>query len=562
MLQFWDTVKLVFSGMLVLCVKEYSKTRQAIPACPEQCVCYQPWFDQTVAVNCTARNLTAMPAELPTESREIDFSNNMLTVIGPNVFDGLEMLGTVNLTNNLIQSVSEDAFSVKATQSDFNTLDLSRNKLNSAPKKLPPNLEYLTLGNNLISDITYQSFEGQTQLKNLYLHNNKIQKLHTYSFSSEDRTHLTGLQVLHLENNGISFIDGNTFKNLTSLRQLCLAYNRITKLTINVFSGLKHLHALDLRYNFIVDINPNTFIALDALIYLHLSHNNLTALPKKLPMLEWFDISHNFIETISEDFNSVLYPVDIFILANNPLKCDCDMLWVKELYDTREYQFKYLEGDKVQYIPSCNSPPFLEGEFWDVLGDDVFQCPGRSKSKKQFYHDNNVDLVSEKNEEHTKLENIDLKVQTFERTSNSLKVGWQLSQKVSNGYMLQYYPVGKRMDHIDIDVNSNTDNFNITELMPDTKYIICVIPKISQQHTLDFQNCVETRTDTIQKSWMSQFYLLKLLTFSLITGGVILLLAVICGSFVIMGSIWSLKKRDLSGGYKASYELKSPKKSS
>ncbi|XP_076082143.1 uncharacterized protein LOC143052881 isoform X1 [Mytilus galloprovincialis] len=170
-------------------------------------------------------------------------------------------------------------------------------------------LQSLSLHINMIRSIEINTFINMTNLYTLYLHNNKIRSLKSYTFIN-----MTNLQNLQLQNNEISIIESFTFMNLPSLQYLYLFNNEISVIEPFTFVNLPSLQYLYLRNNKIRLLESYTFINTTNVYYINLSENN---------------ISH-----IEEHAFGNFTLLSDLILTSNPLNCDCSIYpfwsWLSE----------------------------------------------------------------------------------------------------------------------------------------------------------------------------------------------------------------------------------------
>ena len=158
----------------------------------------------------------------------LHIQNSKITRLENNLFQGFQMLQTLNIVEKNLRTIDSDAFS------------------------------------SLIN------------LVELNLNDNSLEKIDNRTFSS-----LIQLKTLNLRNNYITIIEDNTFSNLKNLRELDLSMNIfLSVLNPQSFTGLDNLQKLNLGYCKLSIINPQTFIGL----------SNLKNLFIKNKEIEYFDL--------------------------------------------------------------------------------------------------------------------------------------------------------------------------------------------------------------------------------------------------------------------------------
>ncbi|XP_036804970.1 slit homolog 1 protein isoform X2 [Oncorhynchus mykiss] len=135
-------------------------------SCPPMCSC------SNNIVDCRGKGLTAIPAHLPEAMTEIDLSNNQISEIAPDVFQGLRALNSLVLYGNKITDLPRGLFEGLGS------------------------LELLLLNANKIHCIRATAFQDLENLALLSLYDNKIQTLAKGTFSP-----LHSIQTLHLAQN-------------------------------------------------------------------------------------------------------------------------------------------------------------------------------------------------------------------------------------------------------------------------------------------------------------------------------------------------------------------------
>ena len=97
------------------------------------------------------------------------------------------------------------------------------------------------------------------------------------------------------------------------LRTLLLSHNHLQKLYRGEVSST--LEVLDLSHNRISHISPFTFAAAVSVRLVNLTFNDLTSLAAN---------------TMEISFSQAQYSQPVFLLRGNPLRCDCDLGWLKD----------------------------------------------------------------------------------------------------------------------------------------------------------------------------------------------------------------------------------------
>lgn len=144
-------------------------------------------------------------------------------------------------------------------------------RLMEIPAGLPKSVQKLYLRFNEIADLEPNSLCGLPELQELYLQNNKLSILKSWTFNG---TCLPNLKVIRLDNNRISSLEENAFFNLTSLN-------------LTYFTN-----------NYITFIHPRSFVECLKMSFLHLGQNYLDHIPaiSLLPGLQQFSIQGNKVK--------------------------------------------------------------------------------------------------------------------------------------------------------------------------------------------------------------------------------------------------------------------------
>ncbi|BFF92088.1 protein toll [Drosophila madeirensis] len=265
-------------------------------------------FEQSTEItNISLRDnyLSTLPAQLlehQTNLLSLDLSNNKLTYLPDTFFEHTTKLVDLNLAENMLSDISSDIFS----------------KLEK--------LETLNMNNNLVKTIAGNAFAANAGLMHISMEHNLIdlQQPLLGSIVQEQLnspfSHLASLQTLNLRNNSIMFIYRDWNFNLINLQELDLSYNNISSL---IYEDLQFLS----RSNLFVNI----------------THNQISRINfyPQLPVMPDGEMSTSVLRM---DLN------------NNPLICDCTLLWFVQLVrgaHVPEYakQFKF-DTDRL----TCSQP--------------------------------------------------------------------------------------------------------------------------------------------------------------------------------------------------------------
>uniref|UniRef100_A0A1L8DA62 Putative leucine-rich transmembrane protein n=1 Tax=Nyssomyia neivai TaxID=330878 RepID=A0A1L8DA62_9DIPT len=209
-----EKVKEVFSeptieGGEVLEGEDNDVSTSVAQECPDDCSCLPNSF-----VDCSGRNLTDIPENLPKNTSFIDLSHNLITIVHIDDFTNTTHLREIRLRGNQLGSVDKMAFAQLAR---LDSLDLSNNHLEHIDPDLlahTVDVRKVNLSGNPLEIPTHGSLLNAPSLEELDLSACNISNLHLETF-----TNLSGLVALNLYNNPIDEnIDVDIFKPLEYLQ--------------------------------------------------------------------------------------------------------------------------------------------------------------------------------------------------------------------------------------------------------------------------------------------------------------------------------------------------------
>uniref|UniRef100_A0A8C7XGC7 SLIT and NTRK-like family, member 3a n=1 Tax=Oryzias sinensis TaxID=183150 RepID=A0A8C7XGC7_9TELE len=202
--------------------------------------------------------------------------------------------------------------------------------------------------------------------KKLYLSENLIQKIYRSDFWN-----FSSLDLLHLGNNRISYVQEGAFINLPNLKSLYLNGNDIEQLTPGMFRGLQMLSYLYFEYNVIKEIQPHSFSLMPNLQLVFLNGNLLHSLPTHVfagTNLARLSLRNNYflslpVDGVLEHLSSIVQ-ID---LHQNPWDCSCDIIPLKQWLEK-------LSSVIVVAEVICKTPEFAFGKDLRSLEVEVI-CP-------------------------------------------------------------------------------------------------------------------------------------------------------------------------------------------
>uniref|UniRef100_A0A8D3B3L7 SLIT and NTRK-like family, member 3b n=1 Tax=Scophthalmus maximus TaxID=52904 RepID=A0A8D3B3L7_SCOMX len=192
-----------------------------------------------------------------------------------------------------------------------------------------------------VSQLTPRPLNG----RKLYLSGNLIQRIYRTDFWN-----FSSLDLLHLGNNRISYLQEGAFSSLTSLRSLYLNSNNLERGSAPTY--------LYFEYNEIREVDPGTFDSMPSLQLLFLNANLLRSLPLGVfsgVNLARLNLRNNhFLQLPTEGVLEHLTGLVQVDLQQNPWECNCEAAPLK----------RWLEGLSAVVVVGevvCHSPEKTKG---------------------------------------------------------------------------------------------------------------------------------------------------------------------------------------------------------
>lgn len=368
--------------------------------------------------------------------KEMRLNDNKIGHIESETFHGMESLQILNLRGNLVDQLEHNSFSSLLNLEELNLgqnriaeiksdafyrlynlkiLYLDDNSLNQVPAEsfLPlTNLAELFIGVNSFKSIEKNSFEKLKKLTTLSLNGAQLHNISTGAFNGLD-----SLRVLDLSDNRLSRIPTKEMIVLQRLEELSIGQNDFEMIPEKAFEGLSNLHKLEIiGAKKLIRVQNHAFMENGNLRLIRMTSNEElsqfeSAAFHGLPYLKELVLKNNAIESIREN----LYEWDnlqILDLSDNPLRCDCHLLWYKTFLNIRESHASanknennsinntissgnssvnsakansVTENDNVvnHHHIMCASPAYAKGQELRRLSSDLFGCTPNSDPKIQ-----------------------------------------------------------------------------------------------------------------------------------------------------------------------------------
>ena len=280
---------------------------------------------------------------------ELSLAYNIIRDVPVGTFDDLDFLKIVNLYGNMLAFIGPETFRGVADTVEY--LDLGFNLIGGVGEISFPNLKYLNLERNRLSDIdgafnllsslqvlilrdngidrvADATFMGMDNLISIDLSKNVIMGVESGVFKNEylNEINMSGnllkelaegtfadlsiLEVLDLSHNEVASISNGAFDNIPRLKALHLGHNRLSSYKSDYFANMgdgedADLHTLDMSHNELTYLYPKSFVYHAALRRVDFSHNKFSFFPtqfiKGLAHLEELKLGHNLIKTLDDN---------------------------------------------------------------------------------------------------------------------------------------------------------------------------------------------------------------------------------------------------------------------
>lgn len=194
-----------------------------------------------------------------------------LSSAGPRAFNAYPKLEVLDLSHNLISSVSVESFS---GLNSLLKLCISYNRISTLEPRVftdIPKVRTIDLSKNPLADLPSNIFNGCPWLSRLEL---RATQLNQDDF--EDVNMLSKLEYLEISENNFTRLPYMMLSKLNNLGNLYLSQSNVHTIDTNAFVGLRSLTTLELSGNHIKKVNRETYQVMERLSFFNIAGNDLS----------------------------------------------------------------------------------------------------------------------------------------------------------------------------------------------------------------------------------------------------------------------------------------------
>ncbi|XP_072262975.1 slit homolog 2 protein [Pyxicephalus adspersus] len=386
--------------------QSFMVTSCSVLHCPAACTC------SNNIVDCRGKGLTEIPTNLPETITEMRLEQNSIKVIPPGAFSPYKKLRRIDLSNNQISEIAPDAFQGLRSLNSFLFYLLVKLLLSWAliPTALcvcvfhtNPFTIHCSQFNSLANTCCFPSvhfllfllldhlcFSGIHHLGCTEDYRSKLNGDCFADLACPEKCRCEGTTVdcsnqkltkipdhipqytaeLRLNNNEFTVLEATgIFKKLPQLRKINLSNNKITDIEEGAFEGANGVNELILTSNRIENVHHKMFKGLDGLKSLMLRSNHISCVNNDsftgLSSVRLLSLYDNQIVTVAPGAFDTLHSLSTLNLLGNPFNCNCHLAWLGNWLRKK----RIVTGN-----PRCQKPYFLkEIPIQDVAIQD-FTC--------------------------------------------------------------------------------------------------------------------------------------------------------------------------------------------
>ncbi|XP_052286863.1 leucine-rich repeat neuronal protein 3-like [Dreissena polymorpha] len=294
----------------------------------------------------------------------LSLRNNKLTLINGSIAN--DNLQTLDLSNNNISVVADEAFK-KTTK--LKVVNLSQNYLTVISSSLFRSLHELSaldLSYNNINSIDEKAFVSLAKLNHLNLSNNKLKSL-----SADIFINFENLLILDISYNVLHSVPSKQLQSMTRLKKLGINGNMIAKLNAGDFSNMS-IASLEISFMpRLVIVEAFAFVNMSALLSVEMHDNtNLFLIHQnafqQVPVLKSLYVHNNKLTQLSVNIIDNVPSLQEIHMYHNPMRCDCNVLWIREDIQSNRTKFYHPEAIKCAYPLNVSGKSLKEVKEADI----------------------------------------------------------------------------------------------------------------------------------------------------------------------------------------------------
>ena len=239
--------------------------------------------------------------------------------------------------------------------------------MTTIPDNIPSDTVLISLHGFNLQHLQRANFTRFKLLECLNIFDSDIAKIDEDTFSDTTALHELNLQGTMMSGESLSFLSNELF---TPISVSISESEAVNNFPFELESGnpLERITSLRLNDNGISNVEANILRHLDVIATLSLSNNHIREMDwhvmKRMINLNELRLDNNYFQGIPERASQVFHTVNTLTLGNNPLHCNCKLLWLKDFYSLSTG--KTLDEDEV-YCASPMKRPLMEVDMSELL---------------------------------------------------------------------------------------------------------------------------------------------------------------------------------------------------
>ncbi|CAG0919297.1 unnamed protein product [Notodromas monacha] len=355
-------------------------------------------FSSLECLNASRNGIRTLPTLRPlSRLHTLDLCNNSLTRLEDAVFSGTTSLQYLDLSENILREINPGTFRPLGA---LRQLNLRKNELPSLPKDFIAGLWTLSavdLSENGIENVQERAFNALPNVKEVDLSRNRIVRVDPGAFEG-----LSSLKSLRVEGNAIERLEGDVFRDTHDVKLVNLSHNFFDKFPTDALRSLKSVKVVDLSHNRILEVSQDEIEQLPDVSSVMLNDNNICKFHgsknfrnRNITRMKTLDLHNNYLMYLPEEpFRDLMHTVNNLDVSGNPLMCDCELAWLRDIYSRQLVEEYDLQRRGVRRLdlftnsrimpeelqPRCYFPETHRGQSITEMSPVDFTCDVNTES--------------------------------------------------------------------------------------------------------------------------------------------------------------------------------------